>query len=133
MQGGCSNGVSLPCAYELVAAGRAGSRSQGLHGNLPVVHCICAGPHQPFVAPVPKLIVLAMNLTCDYWTTFGSALWFCLHSPEFFTDAVTIYFFLVLQALAKQFADILHFTLTFDDLKVNLPYLLLFSLWMYLS
>ena len=64
---------------------------------------------------------------------FGSALWFCLHSPEFFTDAVTIYFVLVLQALAKQFADILHFTLTFDDLKVSLPYLLLFGLWMYLS
>ena len=59
--------------------------------------------------------------------------WFCLHSPEFFTDAVTIYFVVVLQALAKQFADILHFTLTFDDLKVSLPYLLLFGLWMYLS
>lgn len=64
MQGGCSKGLSLPCAYELVAAGRAGSRSQGPHGNLSAVRCICAGPHQPFVAPVPmQAHVLVMSLT----------------------------------------------------------------------
>ena len=29
---------------------------QGHHGNLPAVPHICVGPHQPFMAPVPKLI-----------------------------------------------------------------------------
>ena len=48
--------VPLVCRFWLLAACRAGSRSQGCHGTSMLCLVFSRGPHQLLIAPVPKLI-----------------------------------------------------------------------------
>lgn len=46
---------------QVVAACRAGSPSQGYHGTSILCLVFSQGPHQPLMAPVPKLISVIGN------------------------------------------------------------------------